>query len=478
MFDRIYNWIIRRVVRMRKRDLQIDKYDNSKDVDRWTSIYEGRAPWVNLNPNKEEGEKYVTAELNTGAKIAAEMARLTTIEFQSEITGEDAEEFVDDNYQRVLEGLRVNVEYALAKGGMVMRPYHNPSTKEILVEFIQNGEFIPLKFDDSGRMTSVCFTESVERDDVIYTKIETHKWKHTGDYIIENRAWKIEGAGFTKASSRALDVVEEWAGLPEETILTDVKAPLFGYFKPPFADNVKGEQELGVSIFARVEQLMQRLDKQHSLMIHEYEVRRSKIFIDKAYTQGLSLNEQQKYLHSDVYEILDGTAAAMNDKDYIFKVYGPDIRNKSINEEINRLSRAIESSVGLSFGFLSDTNDKEMTATEIISSKQRSYSTVKDIQKSLQSALDDLVYAMVYIEAAYGLSDGSSGRKPSEDYQVNYDWDDSIIVDKKEKLEEIKSGIDKGYLHPKYYLMEKLGMTEEQALEELEELKKYKDSQA
>ena len=54
----------------------------------------------------------------------------------------------------------------------------------------------------------------------------------------------------------------------------------------------------------------------------------------------------------------------------------------------------IEFSVGLAYGTLSEPSEIEKTATEILTSKQRSYVFVSEIQQSLETALGDLVYAL------------------------------------------------------------------------------------
>ena len=46
---------------------------------------------------------------------------------------------------------------------------------------------------------------------------------------------------------------------------------------------------------------------------------------------------------------------------------------------------------------------------------------------ALQRALEDLVYAMNFWAALYGLV------PPGNDYQVSFVWDDSIIVDAEEE---------------------------------------------
>ncbi|MGL4623679.1 MAG: phage capsid protein, partial [Culicoidibacterales bacterium] len=61
---------------------------------------------------------------------------------------------------------------------------------------------------------------------------------------------------------------------------------------------------------------------------------------------------------------------------------------------LNELLKRIEFNVGMSYGTISDPAEIPKTATEIISSKQRLYATVKELQQALEFALDDLVYAM------------------------------------------------------------------------------------
>ncbi len=68
----------------------------------------------------------------------------------------------------------------------------------------------------------------------------------------------------------------------------------------------------------------------------------------------------------------------------------------------------------------------DKTATEIMASKQRSYSTVKSIQHALQVALDDLLYAMNAYADLYQLA-------PAGSYTAVYNWDDSIVNDPSER---------------------------------------------
>lgn len=129
---------------------------------------------------------------------------------------------------------------------------------------------------------------------------------------------------------------------------------------------------------------------------------------------------------------------SMNTSDDFYQVFNPAFRDVSLLNGLNQLLRRIEFSCGLSYGVLSDPNDKELTATEIVSSKQRLYTTVSEIQGALQDALDDLIGAMDYwANFIPGIPEGK--------YTVEYQWDDSIVTDlnteKQLFLQEIRDGI-------------------------------------
>ena len=106
----------------------------------------------------------------------------------------------------------------------------------------------------------------------------------------------------------------------------------------------------------------------------------------------------------------------------LYEVFSPQIRDTSLFAGFNCILQRIEFACGLAYGTLSDPQTVEKTAEEIKSSKQRSYARVRNLQKSLQTALDDFIYAIDVWADAYELA-------PSGDYEVSYSWDDSIITD-------------------------------------------------
>ena len=109
---------------------------------------------------------------------------------------------------------------------------------------------------------------------------------------------------------------------------------------------------------------------------------------------------------------------------------------------------------------LSDPNTVDKTAEEIKASKQRSYSTVSDIQK----ALEQLVYAMDVIAQLANLNGGKK-------YEISFDWDDSIVIDKEQELQSMQQDATAGLIRKEIYIAAKYGVSEEEALKMMPPIK-------
>ena len=93
--------------------------DMSNAISTWSSLYELNCPWLNYGPNANHDES-LCFSLGLPVTIAREMARLVTVELESEVTQND---FLNEQYKRVLKQLRKQTEFAAAKGGIVFKPY-------------------------------------------------------------------------------------------------------------------------------------------------------------------------------------------------------------------------------------------------------------------------------------------------------------------------------------------------------------------
>ena len=414
-----------------------DKMAN--EIDLWAKMYKNEPPW------KEKNIKLC----GLPAAIAGEFARLVTLELKTEVTGND---FINEEYQAVISDIRKYTEYACAKGGLAMKPY--ASEGHIEVDMVQADRFFPTKFNSRGEVTAAVFAESLTVGKKVYTRLEYHQHEGTM-YHINNKAFVKQDLDNVEVLGKEvpLTAVPEWANLQEEVTLKNVKMPLFAYFKIPNANNVDDTSPLGVSVYSRAINDIKEADNQWTRLLWEFEG--SELAIDADITL-FKKDDKGNYEFPKgkdrLFRMMD-----LDDNAEKYKVFAPAIRDENLINGFNAILRRIEFNVGLAYGTLSDPNTVDKTAEEIKASKQRSYSTVSDIQKSLQTALEQLVYAMDVMAQLSGLS----GRKK---YEMSFDWDDSIVIDKEQELASMQQDAVAGFIRKEIYVAAKYGVSEEEAL--------------
>ena len=414
-----------------------DKMANG--IDLWSKMYKNKPPW----------KKKDTKMCGLPAAIAGEFARLVTLELKTEITGND---FINEEYQTVINDIRKYTEYACAKGGLAMKPY--VSECHIEVDMVQADRFFPTQFNSRGEVTAAVFTEAITIGKQVYTRLEYHKHENT-TYYISNKAFVKQDLDNVEVLGKEvpLSAVPEWADIQEQTVIQNVKMPLFSYFKIPNANNIDDTSPLGVSVYSRAVDDIRNADEQWTRILWEFEG--SELAIDADITLFKKNNRGEYELPSGkerLFRMMD----LDEDKDQ-YKVFSPAIRDVSLINGFNAILRRIEFNVGLAYGTLSDPNTVDKTAEEIKASKQRSYSTVSDILKSLQCALEQLVYAMDVIAQ---LSHLPGGKK----YEISFDWDDSIVIDKEQELLSMQQDATAGLIRKELYIAAKYGVSEEEAL--------------
>lgn len=414
-----------------------DKMANG--IDLWAKMYKNEPPW------KEKNIKLC----GLPAAIAGEFARLVTLELKTEVTGND---FINEEYQAVVSDIRKYTEYACAKGGLAMKPY--ASEGHIEVDMVQADRFFPTKFNSRGEVTAAVFAESLTVGKKVYTRLEYYQHEGTM-YHINNKAFVKRDLDNIEVLGKEvpLTAVPEWANLQEEVTLKNVKMPLFAYFKIPNANNVDDTSPLGVSVYSRAINDIKEADNQWTRLLWEFEG--SELAIDADITL-FKKDDKGNYEFPKgkdrLFRMMD-----LDDNAEKYKVFAPAIRDENLINGFNAILRRIEFNVGLAYGTLSDPNTVDKTAEEIKASKQRSYSTVSDIQKSLQTALEQLVYAMDVMAQLSGLS----GRKK---YEMSFDWDDSIVIDKEQELASMQQDAVAGFIRKELYVAAKYGVSEEEAL--------------
>ena len=485
----------------------------------WSKMYENRAPWLK-EPTKESPVRITS--LGLPALIASEKARMVTLEMEVEINApmEEIEEpnpdyvppgvdengmptlgqgsmmikknvpkgnteradFLSDEFEKVKRNIRRQLEYGIAKGGIVIKPYPvfdddfqtsksnaefvdfsekksindktiNSTSKSVKLdanqvksndsnekekkdykahfefEYIQADGFYPLAFDASGKMTEAAFIQKKIDKENTYSRIEYHKLAGKECTVI-NLAFKSNKMlkGLQPGSETDLGIeipltdVPEWAGLQKKTVIKGVNRLLFAYFKMPEANTIDTYSPLGVSGYSRVVNLIKDADYQYSRLLWEFEGGELAIDVDRdALKLVMDENGNDRTERPIAQERLF-RKVDLNAED-TYNVFAPALRDDSLLNGLNSILVRIEDCIGMSRGSISNTPLNEAkTATELKILRQRSYSTNADIQMALEDTLKDVVYIMDILCSLYKIT-------PKGEYECSFEWDDSILVD-------------------------------------------------
>lgn len=484
-------------------------------IQKWSDMYIGKAPWLK-EPSYSDPTRVVS--LGLPALISSEKARTALLEFQSEVTTPVEEEeidnpdyvepqpdelgnimpsiqpktikqekpktdtkraeFLNEQYKKLKAKLRTQIEYGIAKGGLVIKPYvvkvktseleGSKESYSIEWDFCQADSFYPIAFNSSGDITEAAFLQSITRKDSVYRRLEYHKWENNSVTVV-NRAFKSTSAPNSQGAQSIdlgleipLTEVPEWAGLQPETKVAPVSKPLFGYFKMPEANTIDPCSPLGVSGFSRAVDLIKDADMQYSRLLWEYEGGELAIDIDRNALEFLEnpeggvsmLNNLQKRLYRKVDISTTGDT---------YNAYAPSLRDANYLQGLNAILMRIEDAVSLSRGTLSDVASEARTATELKIMKQRSYQANADLQQAIQNAIEAAMYGANAFCTLYRITDEG-------DYEMSFEWDDSILTDVDTELGKRITLMHEGIAGKLETRMWYFGETERQAREALQEI--------
>lgn len=414
----------------------------SNAIETWMNLYTGKAPW--LAENKQS--------LGLPASIASEIARLVTLEMKAEVKcpatikeGGTTEEIVNGSAERAnylndqlktfLKNVRLYCEYGCAGGGLMIKPYI--VDKSIAIDCVRATDFLPLAYDSKGKITACIFAEHKKQGSFYYHRIEKHEFDaNANKCIVTNKAYRSYSAS-ERGTEISLKDIPEWVNLQPYQEIVNVTAPLYAYFRIPLGNTIDPSSPLGVSVYARAINLIEDADKQYQRFLWEFEGGElaidagSEVFAKDKKGKPILPEGKERLFRPNELDIKEGG-------NEIMKVFSPTLRDASLNNGLNAILQKVEFNSGLAYGTLSDLQNVDKTAEEIKTSKQRSYSTVTDIQGSLQTAIEDLVYAMDTYASLYNLA-------PSGKYEVDCIWDDSIVVDteaeRSRDMNEVRMGL-------------------------------------
>lgn len=425
----------------------------------WYNLYLNKAPWLSEN----------VKSMNLPAFVSSEIARQVVLEMKWSITGKDKKgdtadangdtimnpraEYLKKEFEKCISVLRQKLEQGCAAGGMLIKPYPNVADGHLYFDWTMDWSLYPIAFDDDGNLSDVVIPDTFTEGKTTYTRLERH--------TVEGNNVRITQRAFMSNVPDAigreipLTMVERWAALTPEATVTDADGPLFGWFKVAAANNTDVDSPMGSAVFSKARDVIQEADEQWSRILWEFEGSELAIDVDPTALRprkDASGRMETPHLNERLFRQLD---IDKGDRD-LYEVFSPNIRDGSLINGLMQILYRVEDLCGLSRGTIADVNQSERTATELKINKQRSYATISDNQKALEDCLRNVIRAMDKYATVYGLA-------PEGEYDVSFDWDDSILTDRDQQNQERLMLLNAGIISKVEYRMWYFGETKAQA---------------
>lgn len=381
--------------------------------------------------------------LHLPSVVCREVSRIVCSEFGLTVQGENERaKYLDTVCRNIESNMSVTTEKGLALGNAVFKPFVWGGN--VYVKMCRIGEYIPVRYEDDGRLSSAVFLSEICRSGRWYTKIEYHHIEN-GIYTIENTAYIGDKNSRSLGGAIPLDTVPEWAELaPIIQIEGDIK-PLYGVYKNPFANPVDMNSKLGVSLYSNCYDLFKEADELWENIWYEMRSGERKLFAPPGAYRAIGA----RYKTSRFYKELDTETEMFHD-------FSPVFRNSAYSDRLQEIFKRIEENCGISYGTISDPITVDRTATEVKHSKERMQATVNGIQNALQYALTDTIEAADRVCDLYDIT-------PPGEYQPVFNWDDSVIESRQEKADRALLEYQMGLIDEADYFVQTRGMTREEA---------------
>lgn len=408
--------------------------------------------------------------MNMAKKVCEDMAKLlwtekTQIKLKNKKDTIKLWSILDNKVNNFTTNFPIFIEQVCGLGNGALIEYKDNGITTI--DYVTGDLFIPYKYTNSyiyGLITVSRYseTEQVGSDE----KEKTYHYTHIAYHEFENGIYKRKHELYKSENDNELGKEIDFNTVypnikKEDEIITDT--PYFQVLKPNLGNNLDMSSPLGISIIANSIDRFKALDLKYDSFSREFVLGKKRILVDNTTLKAKAVPNsdgkidyvQQFDANDEVYVAIEGMEKqpakeidfTLRTKDHI----------DAINAELNWLS----SNLGLGENYYKFDGISVKTATEVISENSKAFRTRERHLININDVVYDLVKAICHIE---GLDASDIVITP----------DDSIITDKNTEKTLALMEVQQGLKSKLSYLMKYEGLTEKQALEELEKINNEK----
>lgn len=405
----------------------------------WNSIASDMPPWLNAEDGIET--------INMAKHISDTRAKLITLDLGIAVSGGGRAEWMQQIVDNLIARLPDAVSDAMRLGGFILK-YNGQSW-----DFLMPGDFWITAVDGDRHVVGAVFPEYITKGTDRFTRLEYHRFEGE-HYIVTNKAYRDRTVGGQQNKLGAavpLDSVKEWAGMRDETIISGVERPLFGFFRVPGSNTFDPASPLGCAVFANAINELKAIDIAVSRKNDEVEDSKHVTFVGQnviksAETKGITL---PRYVKGLGIGLNDGEVSSIHEHNPTLQT---DARIKDINFNLSMAGVKCGFSEGV---FVMDGQTGVITATQVESDDRDTIQTIKNDRDALQAAIDQALYGADVLATLMGYA-------PKGDYELTYSFGD-ITYSYEEDKASWKYYVSQGWVPAWKYLVRFEKMTEEEA---------------
>lgn len=367
---------------------------------------------------------------------------------------------IDDKNQSLLDDMLKNNKFdckfsevlertfALGTGALVEYKDKNGKAK---IDYIIAPMIFPLR-QENGEIIDCAFGSV--KGDAIYINIHT---KENDIYTIQNKIYK-------KINGKYQEIIFDDV---EDTYTSLVK--MFQIIKPNIANNIDLFTPMGISVYENALEQNKVIDLTYDSLKSEFELGKKRLFLrtETLTTKTVVITKEDGTEDTVDIPIFDREqteffALPGDNSDELIKEINPQLR---ITEHIDGLQTELNlfsDSCGLGPDrFIFKDGKLYTNSDQVISTQSKLYKNIVNHEKLLRYALVDLVKALMFI---------AKGSEYKDD--ITIDFDDSIIEDSEKTRTQAILELNNGLIDDVQYYIDVYKMTEEQAIEFRDKIKK------
>lgn len=323
------------------------------------------------------------------------------------------------------------------------------------IEYVDALSIIPLSVNKS-KITEAAFVSEATRLGKKCVYLESHVIGEDGKYIIENEFFNIEDGELKPAE------------LPEGVapkIMTGSPRPWFAIVYPNIANNIRGNNGMGMSVYANALDNLTGVDIAFNNFLKDFKLGGKKVFYNKSMLQTnekgqtITPDDVAQQLFQQVGDGMDFDAKAM------VQEFNPSLRVQENKDGVQAQLDYLSFKCGMGGHRYKFENTGVKTATEYTGERQELVQHANRHMITIEAALKTLCAAILYIGKEF------CGADCDPDTVVTVNFEDGFVIDDETRRERDRQDVRDGLMNAWEYRVKWYGEDEATAKAKLNDMK-------